>query len=141
VELNNMGWLHAKLGDYEESAARSKESLRLAQEIDDPYSEAAAWDTLASAHYGLGEFEATILCARWALDVLPEGGDVYNEAMIHERLGDAYSALGDQKAAHTSWRRAVDLYEQVEQPEAEQVRAKLHAFIAPLKKLCSSSSE
>ncbi|MEU0184307.1 tetratricopeptide repeat protein [Streptomyces sp. NPDC006207] len=129
--LNNIGWLHTKLGDYEEAAARSKEAICLTREIGDSFHEAAAWDTLASAHYGLGEFEAAIRCARRALDLLPEGGDAYNRAIIQERLGDAHAAVGDQNAAHTSWHRAADLFEQVERPEAEQVRAKLEASTAP----------
>nr|WTB34699.1 tetratricopeptide repeat protein [Streptomyces sp. NBC_00830] len=131
MQLNTSGWLHTKLGNYEEAAAHAKEAIYLTQEVGDSSHEAVAWDTLANAHYELGEFEEAIRCARRALDVLPEGGDVYMEAIIRERLGDAYDAVGDQNAAHTSWHRAADLFEQVERPEAEQVRAKLDASTAP----------
>lgn len=131
MQLNTIGWLDTKLGNYEEAAAHAQEAVCLTQEVGDSAHEAVAWDTLANAHYELGEFEAAIRCARRALDVLPEGGDVYMEAIIQERLGDAYDAVGDQNAAHTSWHRAADLFEQVERPEAEQVRAKLDASTAP----------
>jgi hypothetical protein len=41
------------------------------------------------------------------------------------RLGDNQSAAGDPGGAAESWHRALDLLEQLDHPDAEQVKARL----------------
>jgi hypothetical protein len=42
-------------------------------------------------------------------------------------IGDTLQRIGDQARARASWRRALELYELLGVPEAQEIRAKLEA--------------
>ncbi|MFJ8113753.1 AfsR/SARP family transcriptional regulator [Streptomyces sp. NPDC096132] len=126
IQLNNMAWSHLRLGEHEKAIVRAKEVIHLQHKAGNHYDGAGAWDTLGSAHHELGEFEQAISCFRQAIEMLARRGDSFAEASTWERLGDTHEAAGDLTAARTAWRRSATLFEQLERPEAEGARAKLH---------------
>jgi hypothetical protein len=48
----------------------------------------------------------------------------YNWADTLVRLGDVLAGTGDPAGARDAWREALDLFEQIDHPDAEAVRAK-----------------
>jgi Flp pilus assembly protein TadD len=56
-------------------------------------------------------------------------GDRPHEAGTLTRLGDAYHAAGERERARRAWRQALVLLEQLDQPEADEVRGKLAGLV------------
>ena len=52
-----------------------------------------------------------------------------DEANVLVRLGDSLLAAGRAKAAQESWKEALAIFEQINHPDAERVRAKLDQLI------------
>jgi Tfp pilus assembly protein PilF len=55
-------------------------------------------------------------------------GDRYQEADTLGNLGDTHLATGDSHAARDAWQRALAILDELDHPEAEQVRDKLAAL-------------
>nr|WP_236056400.1 tetratricopeptide repeat protein [Streptomyces sabulosicollis] len=53
MALNNAGWLHAMLGQYQRTLDYCTQAVALNREIDDRHAEAGAWDSLGYAHHHL----------------------------------------------------------------------------------------
>jgi hypothetical protein len=51
--------------------------------------------------------------------------DRSNEAEILTHLGDSHEALGDLDSARDAWRQALVILEDLDHPDAAQLRAKL----------------
>jgi predicted negative regulator of RcsB-dependent stress response len=54
-----------------------------------------------------------------------EIGDRYYESTGLTHLGDAHLSLGDPEAAREAWQRSMAILDDLDHPEAKQVRAKL----------------
>jgi predicted negative regulator of RcsB-dependent stress response len=52
-------------------------------------------------------------------------GNRYDEADVLTRIGDSYAASGSQEAAREAWQQALSILEELAQPDAELLRAKL----------------
>jgi len=123
--LNMVGYSYAKLGDHVQAIAYCEQSLALNEELGDRYGAAATWDSLGYAHHHLGAHERAIACYEEALTRFREAGDRTNEAEILTHLGDAHEARGDAAGAGEVWRRALAILDDLESPDADEVRAKL----------------
>ena len=64
-------------------------------------------------------------CYRRALDLFRELGDRPQEADSHVHIGDTYRAAGDPAAARASWLLALEVFEEVGHPSADEVRTRL----------------
>ena len=67
-------------------------------------------------------------CYRQALDLLRTIGHRYEQADTLTRLGDTHHAAGDLDAARDAWEQAQAIFEDLQHPDAEQVRHKLKAL-------------
>jgi tetratricopeptide (TPR) repeat protein len=123
--LNNVGWYHAQLGEYDQALIRCREALALHDEIDDRYGAANTWDSIGLAHHHLRDFDAAVASYRSALRLWREVGDRYNEADTLTRLADTYGAIDDRAAARTALRDALTILEDLDHPDAVEVRAAL----------------
>lgn len=123
--LNIAGQCHALLGNHTQALDYCQQALTLFQEAGDGDGEAAAWNSLGNAHHHLHERTRAADCYRRALRLLRKLGDRYNEADTLDRLGDTHQAAGDRQAAREAWRLALSILEELEHPDAEQVRRKL----------------
>ena len=122
--LNMVGWVHASLGDPE-ALAYCAQSLRMSRKIGDRRGQAFAWDSLGFAHHRLGQHLRAITCFRRAIQLYHEMEDPYEQSQTLVHLGDAEHATGDLAAARQAWLRALSLLEELDHPEAAQVRARL----------------
>ncbi|MGD0556774.1 MAG: tetratricopeptide repeat protein [Streptosporangiaceae bacterium] len=123
--LNAVGWIQALLGDHQTALTSCDQALALQQELGDRHGEAATWDSLGYAHHHLGHHVQAIVCHQNALTIVQYLGDRYQEAESLGNLGDTHLAMGDSHAAHGAWQQALTILDELNHPDAEQVRVKL----------------
>ncbi|MEZ0095070.1 tetratricopeptide repeat protein [Streptacidiphilus sp. EB129] len=123
--LTAIGWSHARLGDYPQALTCCRQALPVLEEFDDRERQAHAWDSIAYAHTYLGQHSQAVACYTLALDLCRDLGDRPLEADILNRFGDAHHAAHHPDAAHDAWRHALDILTELDQPYADQIRAKL----------------
>jgi tetratricopeptide (TPR) repeat protein len=131
MALSDLGWSHALLGEHQQALTCCQEALTLHQELDDRHGQAATWDSLGYAHHHLGQHTQAIACYQQALDLFRDLGNRYHEAATLTHLGDTHHAIGDPAAARDAWQQALAILDQLDHPDAEQVRAKLAALDTP----------
>jgi DNA-binding SARP family transcriptional activator/tetratricopeptide (TPR) repeat protein len=123
--LNSLGWSHIQLGDPLRGLAQCRQALALHRELGDRSGEAHTWDSLGYAEHRLGHFSAAADSYTRALAVFRELGDLLEEARVLTNLGDNHQAAGDPATARDAWVRGLAILENLQHPDAEQVRAKL----------------
>ncbi|GAA0743532.1 tetratricopeptide repeat protein [Dactylosporangium roseum] len=124
--LNAVGWCHAQLGDHRQALLHCEQALDLLQQLGDRAGEAATWDSIGFAHHQLGNHTQAIECYRRALVLSRELGARYDEADILHQLGNIGDATGDLAAAEAAWREALAILDDLNHPDTDQLRAKLH---------------
>jgi tetratricopeptide (TPR) repeat protein len=74
-----------------------------------------------------GDLEGAIACFLEALDIEPVSGPASHgvRAECLAELGETYQAAGDLTSARRAWQEALELYESLHHPGAEQMRARL----------------
>jgi tetratricopeptide (TPR) repeat protein len=123
--LNNIGWYYIELGDYRKAITCCERALVLHREVGHRYDDAATWNTLAHAHGRLGHHQQAIDCFQQALHRQRKSGWRNGEAATLNSLGDTHHAIGDVDAARIAWQRALDILDQLNHPDANQIRTKL----------------
>ncbi len=124
--LNNVGWYYAQLGNYQQTLTYCEQALASWAALGDRYGQANAWDSLGYAHHHLGYHAEAAEYYQKALVPYRDLGDRYYEAGTLTRLGEAYQAAGEVDSARDAWQRALTILEQVNHPDADKVRTKLH---------------
>jgi len=124
--LNTVGWYHALLGDHQQALAHCQQALTLQQELGDHAGQAATWDSLGYAHHHLDHYTQAITCYHHALHLRRDVGDRYPEATTLTHLGDTHHAAGNPTAAHAAWQHALAILADIDRPDADTVRTKLH---------------
>lgn len=125
VALNNLGWMHGLLGEFREALACSGEALDLYRENGDVAGQSYAVDSIGRAYVGLGDLPRAVELFNEALDLCRPLGHSYNQATSYLHLGDAHHAAGDLGPARRAWASAADMFEEIEDPRAEALRARL----------------
>jgi DNA-binding SARP family transcriptional activator len=125
VVLNNLGWCHGLLGDYQQASAFCRQALAVSAESGNRKTEGYAWDSLGYAEQHLGNLDEAAACYQRALSLVRDAGDRFNEAGTLTRLGDTRQAAGELALAQQAWQQALAILEDLQHPDADQVRAKL----------------
>jgi len=125
VNLNNIGWYYALLGDYQQARVFCQRSLTLSVEIGHRINQGHAWDSLGYAEQHLGNFSEAAACYERALSIFLEFGDRFEEARTLSNLGDACHSAGDVPRAQEVWEQALAILRDLDHPDADEVRAKL----------------
>ncbi|MDG4786497.1 tetratricopeptide repeat protein [Micromonospora sp. WMMD1102] len=123
--LNNIGWCLSWLGHHEEGVEYCRQALDVLLELDDRFGAADAWDSLGHAQHELGRYREAAESYQHSYALWRELGHRYQEADLLARLGDTQSAIGDLDAASDTWHRALDILDDLDHPDAEQVKARL----------------
>ncbi len=123
--LNSVGWCHGLLGDYQQARAFCRQALTLSAEIGNRRTEGNAWDSVGYAEHHLGDHAEATACYQRALSIFRESGDRFNEADTLTHLGDTRHAAGEPAQARDAWQQALAILDDLQQPNAGQVRAKL----------------
>jgi DNA-binding SARP family transcriptional activator/tetratricopeptide (TPR) repeat protein len=123
--LNAVGWDYAKQGHHRTALTYCERSLRLSQVLDHRFGEAEAWESLGYIHLHLGDHRQSISCYERAIDLLFELGAPALAATVLRDTGDAYRLAGEATAARPHYLRALAILEELEDPEADQLRLRL----------------
>jgi tetratricopeptide (TPR) repeat protein len=123
--LNAVGWYHGMLGDYQQARAFCRQAVILCAETGYCWAEGNAWDSLGYAEHHLGNLAEAAACYQRALSLCREAGDRFYEADILTHLGDTRHAAGEPAQAREAWQQALAILDDIQHPDAGQVRAKL----------------
>ncbi|MEJ3750699.1 BTAD domain-containing putative transcriptional regulator [Actinomycetes bacterium KLBMP 9797] len=123
--LNAIGWNHAQSGDYQQALDYCGQALALHRQMGNRPGQAHTWDSLGYAHYRLRDHQEAIRCYGEALALFQDIGDRYYEATILAHLADAQAAAGAADTARTSWQAALEIFDELGHPDADQIRDKL----------------
>ncbi|MFI5916698.1 BTAD domain-containing putative transcriptional regulator [Dactylosporangium sp. NPDC051541] len=124
-ELNALAWCLLELRDFERARVACEEAAAIYREFDDPAQEGAVLHTLGEVHRELGDLKQAVSYYERAVGLAAGAGDRYAEAVALESLGDGRLALGDADAARPAWERSLTVFEELDHPRADAVRAKL----------------
>jgi tetratricopeptide (TPR) repeat protein len=113
------------LGDHQQTRAFCQQALALSAEVGHRGVEGYAWDSLGYAEHYLGNLDEAAACYQRALRLSQENGDRFFEATVLTHLGDTRHAAGELPQARQAWQQALAMFEDMQHPDADQVRAKL----------------
>ncbi len=123
--LNNIGACYAQLDDHTRDIEYCEQALTMLRQIGDQEQEAHTWDSLAYSHHHLGHHDQAVDCYEHAIALFRQFGDAYNEARSLSQLGDTHAAAQDDESAVKTWRAALEILDDINHPDANDLRAKL----------------
>jgi len=123
--LSNLAWFHALRGSYQRARAFCEQSLALTGKLGGCHFDFSVWDTLGYAELCLGDLPQAAAHFECALAICREYGNRHDEAGILINVGDARRAAGELPQARQAWQQALDIYDDIQHPGADKVRAKL----------------
>ncbi|MEQ4304093.1 tetratricopeptide repeat protein [Plantactinospora sp. B6F1] len=131
MTLGNLGRAYAGLGQHEEAIRCLSQALEVRRRLADPVG-------IASALHNLGEALLSAGQHRQALVPLHEARDLYHRKHCHgleaetlEVIGDVLVCSGEPAQAREYWRQALDIFDTLDHPRAEGLRARLAEQPAP----------
>jgi DNA-binding SARP family transcriptional activator len=125
IAFNDVGWCHGLLGDWQQARSFCRQALTLCAVTGDRWLERLAWDSVGYAEHHLGNLAEAAECYQRALSFSRETGDRLNEADTLTHLGDTRHAAGELAQAREAWQQAFVIFEHLQHPDADKVRAKL----------------
>jgi DNA-binding SARP family transcriptional activator/Tfp pilus assembly protein PilF len=128
--LNNIGYCHARLGRPRLALEFCEEAIAVFSGVDDPPGMAGALESLGAAHALDGRHDRAIDAHRRSIDMALKHGEKQIAAAALVSLGDSHLALDEREATIQVWEEALVLLEDIRDPNAETVRAKLAALSA-----------
>jgi tetratricopeptide (TPR) repeat protein/DNA-binding XRE family transcriptional regulator len=125
VMLNNVGYSHGLLGDYQQARVLCRQALTRSAEVGHRGLEGCTWDSLGYAEHHLGNLAEAADCYQRALRIARELGNRWLEANALAHLGDTRHDAGELLQARQAWQQALAIFEDMQHPDADQVRVKL----------------
>lgn len=120
-----LGQLRHKLGQFDRAFDHFREALRLYRDADEEYGIGFVLQCLADAFRSVSRWTDAIDTYRQAAAHCHEIGHQRGEAASLRGLGTALSESGDLDGANEAWHQALTIFEELGDPEAEDVRAAL----------------
>jgi tetratricopeptide (TPR) repeat protein len=135
LALNLVGWGLAHLGEHEEAIASCRRALLLHEAGDSRDGLADVWDTLGFVHHRQGDYAAAIDAYERALLLFDDVDDRFLKATTLVRLGDvqrdaAPTARAAALVAGATWRKALEILDELHSPAADELQAKIAALDA-----------
>nr|WP_225955143.1 tetratricopeptide repeat protein [Kibdelosporangium phytohabitans] len=117
--------VHRVRGEFDEALSTARRALRMCEEIDDLYGQGRKLVAMADVHVALGEHSEALDCVGRSLVVRRAVGDRWGEADSLTRRGDILRDVGDTRLGEKAWLAALALYEELADPRAADIRARL----------------
>jgi DNA-binding SARP family transcriptional activator/tetratricopeptide (TPR) repeat protein len=127
--LNDIGYCYARLGRYQQALSYCERALVAIREVGERHWEAATLDSLGLIHRGLGDHQRAIACYQQSVDLWRELADRFNEADTLDSLGEVQSSAGDREAARRTWAQALRIFDEIDHPDGDGIRAKLRPVV------------
>jgi DNA-binding SARP family transcriptional activator/Tfp pilus assembly protein PilF len=127
--LNEVGWMHAHLGELDQARASCEAALALNRQLRFREAEAATLDSLGFIAFRASENAQAVDYYEQALALLRESGHSYHEAGVLDGLAAAYAADGQHDQARRAWHLALNLYQaQHRTADAARIQQQLDAL-------------
>jgi DNA-binding SARP family transcriptional activator len=123
--LNDIGYAHALLGDYEQALSCCERALAAGEDFGEHDWVKATLHSLGYIHHRLGDYGPAIAYYDRSIEYCRELEDRYDEAETLVSLGDVYHSAGDLPRARRAWTQALRIFEEIGHPDRDNVRAKL----------------
>jgi len=123
--LNSVGWLNVVVGNYPEALDHCTRAVALFSDLGNQEGMAHALDSLGYAYQQLGDLTEATACYRRALGLNREFGGRFATAETLGHLGNTYHAAGNPADALIAWEEARAIFDDLQHPAADQIRAKL----------------
>lgn len=124
--LHLVGIELAQLGSAEEAREHCTQAVELYGELGDVGGMADAWHSLGTVHRQLSEHLEAVACFQQALMLSAELGDLWGQAYRLIHVGDTHDDAGELTAARECWQQALEMLGDMQHPDADRVRARLH---------------
>jgi DNA-binding SARP family transcriptional activator/tetratricopeptide (TPR) repeat protein len=126
--LNNIGATYHMIERFHEALIHHQKAKSIAEDIADSFEQTWAIRGMGDAYRGIGRYNDALDCYREALSFARDMGDLYQEARIHDGAAIALLYLDESQAAKIRWRQALDLFQELEVPEARSLEIRLKAL-------------
>ena len=126
--LGNLGVVYAALGETHRAIQFYEQALLIDREIGDRRGEGATLGNIGVAYYILGEARRAIQFYVQALLIHRETGDYRGQGNVLWSMSLSLNQLGERAQSIECAEQALTIYEQIEDPTAAQVRARLAAW-------------
>ena len=124
--LHLVGLVLARLGSAEQGREHCTQAVELYGELGDRGGMADAWHSLGTVHRHLSEHVEAIACFQQALMLSAELGDLWGQAYRLIHVGDTHDDAGELSAARECWQQALEMLGDLQHPDADRIRARLH---------------
>jgi DNA-binding SARP family transcriptional activator/tetratricopeptide (TPR) repeat protein len=128
--LNAVGWGLAHLDQLDEALVHCQRALTLFEESGQRVGQSNAWESIGIIRRRNGDHAGAVDAFRRAIDLARAVANLDGEAAAVRSLAEACESGGDVDAARQAWRQALALYDQMESPSADEVRARLRRLAA-----------
>ena len=112
-------------GSIAKALSCGQQALDLHKQLGDRFGQAQVWDTLGSVRQHYGDHAGALTCYQQALQLCQELGSRYYQSVTFSHLGDCHRAAGEAEAAGDAWRKALNILDDLDHPDAAEIRAKL----------------
>ncbi|HOT90077.1 MAG TPA: tetratricopeptide repeat protein [Anaerolineae bacterium] len=117
--LNTQASIDIRLGNLDNAAKLSQESLRAYQQIGDLVGESHAYINLASVYELQGKWDQADEAYQCGWAIKREIGDVYGQAVSSNNLANLYLKRGEWKGAQELYERSLAIWETIHTPRGE----------------------
>jgi tetratricopeptide (TPR) repeat protein len=126
-QLRRLGEVSLRQAENQQAISCLRQALALYRQAGCQHGEITALRLLAEALHGAGQPAAARAALSAALRLAADTGNTYQQASAHRDLAESHHRVGQDQQARHHWRQALDLFTQLDVPEAGQVRTRLSA--------------
>ncbi len=123
--LNDIGAIYHSAECNDEALVYHQKARAIAEEIGNLSEQAISLRRIADVNYGSGRYGEALDNYHAALRMARETGDPYEEAKVLEGIAETVLITKGAATARIVFRQALDIFEQLEVPEAESVRIRI----------------
>lgn len=123
--LNAAGWCLAQVGDHRQAIARCQEAIAIHIACENLTGQASSLDSLGYAQHLAGDQLAALDSLQRAVHLFEKLDADYNTTRALRHLAATYDALGMTSSADAHRKRALNTLEQLDHPDAIDVRKEL----------------
>jgi tetratricopeptide (TPR) repeat protein len=124
--LDAIGEINTLCGDYQRALINFRRALTIQRQTQDRRGEADSLLSLGLAHHNLGDHRQAADCFRGALARFTVGDERSYVILTLLHLGDTLQASGEVPVAQRAWRQALDLIDELDDPNTEKLLSRLH---------------
>lgn len=124
--LNGLGSTYLEIGRLEEALDCHQQALETFRQAHDRPREGSTLRLLGEVHLAANRPDLAFDCHTRALDIASQDANQVSQAAALECLGTDLHRIGDHIGAREHWQRALEIYEQLGDPHAEEMRNRVY---------------